>query len=126
MNPVDELYRRLARIAKEEFLDIVASLELRGDRLRIHIVDGSFLDVWFSRTLPGKYAFHWERRHIDGTVYRWDNAAHRSIAGISTYPHHFHEASQRNVKPYRPKETWEDTLREILNYIRNKISAGYG
>ena len=83
---VDKLYLRLARLAEREFADVVEQVEVREDRLRLHIVDGSFIDVWFSRRIPCKYAFHWERRHIDGTVYRWDNAAHRRIEGWKPSP----------------------------------------
>ena len=123
MNRVDRRYRVLAEMAWSEYPDIVVSAEPGKERLRLHLADGSFLDVWFSRSIEGKYAFHWERRHIDGTVYRWDNAAHRSLAGITTFPHHFHEGSQRNVKPFKPRNTWEDTLREILDYVREKLRA---
>jgi len=65
----DRLYLQLAHIAEREFPDIVEHVETRKDRLRLYIVDGSFIDVWFSRRIPCKYAFHWERRHIDNAVY---------------------------------------------------------
>ena len=84
-------------------------------------MDGSFTDVWFSRRIPCKYAFHWERRHIDGTVYRWDNAAHRRVEGLETFPHHFHEGSQHSIRPFRVKETVEDTLRVVLEYVRRRV-----
>ena len=42
---VDELYVRLARIVEEEFPNIIEHAEIRRDRLRLHITDGSFLDV---------------------------------------------------------------------------------
>jgi len=106
---------------EREYPDVIISIDLRSDRLRVYFVDNSFLDIWFSRRIPGKYAFHWERRSVNGTVYRWDNAAHRSAANVDTYPHHFHEGYQSNIRPFEPKSIWEDTLREILNYIRDKI-----
>jgi len=95
--------------------------EVRIDRLRIYFRDGSFLDVWFSRSIPGKYAFHYERRHLDGRVYRWDNAAHSRVKGIPTFPHHFHNGSQSNVQPYMPKESVEETFHDILNWIKARI-----
>ena len=55
---VDRLYHRLACIAEKEFPDIVEQAEIRRDRLRLYIADGSFIDVWFSRRIPCKYAFH--------------------------------------------------------------------
>jgi hypothetical protein len=118
---IDALYLRLVKVIKEEYPDVALSIDLRDDRLRVYFVDNSFLDIWFSRRIPGKYSFHWERRNVNGTVYRWDNAAHRSVTGIDTFPHHFHESSQSNVKPFKPESEWEDTLRDILNFIRDKI-----
>jgi len=118
---VDRLYSRLARIAEEEFPDIVEQAETRKDRLRLHIIDGSFIDIWFSRRILCKYAFHWERRHIDNTVYRWDNAAHRRLERLETFPHHFHEGGQHNIRPFKPRENMGDTLRTILEYIRQRI-----
>ncbi|ACB07441.1 toxin-antitoxin system TumE family protein [Candidatus Korarchaeum cryptofilum] len=118
---IDALYLRLVKVIKEEYPDVALSIDLRDDRLRVYLVDNSFLDIWFSRRIPGKYSFHWERRNVNGTVYRWDNAAHRSVTGINTFPHHFHESSQLNVKPFKPESEWEDTLRDILNFIRDKI-----
>ena len=57
---VSKLYSRLTRIAEEEFPDIVEYVEVREDKLRLHIIDNSFIDIWFSRRIPCKYAFHWE------------------------------------------------------------------
>ena len=121
MSSAYELYSKLAHIAELEYPDIVVSAELKADRLRIHFLDGSFLDVWFSQTIPGKYAFHWERRHVNGSVYRWDNAAHKSIQHIDTFPHHLHEGKQENVKSFKPKPSWENTFKAILNYVKEKL-----
>ncbi len=118
---VDYLYRKLARIAEKEFPEIVEYAEVREDRLRLHIIDNSFLDIWFSRRIQCKYAFHWERRHLDNTVYRWDNAAHKTLEKIETFPHHFHEGTQYNIQPFKPKKSMDETLREILRYISQRI-----
>ena len=41
-------YSELAKIAKEEFFDVVLHTQIIVGKLRLHIVDGSYLDVWFS------------------------------------------------------------------------------
>lgn len=41
----------LARIAEEEFPDIIEQ-RLKRDRLRSHIADGSLLNAWLSRRIP--------------------------------------------------------------------------
>jgi len=121
---IDALYQELARIAEEEYPHIVKDADILNDRLRLYLIDDSFLDVWFSRRIPCKYAFHWERRHINGSVYRWDNARHSKLRHISTFPHHLHEGSQQNVTPFQPEDTMEDTLRRILDYIIKTLTKG--
>ena len=66
-----KVYLELESIAKE-FSEIVVDTRMiklpSGEplKLRVYILDGSFLDVWIS--ISGKYSYHWERRHIDGAV----------------------------------------------------------
>jgi hypothetical protein len=36
----------------------------------------------------------WERRHIDGTIYRHDNMPHAQWQGVSSFPKHFHVGDQ--------------------------------
>lgn len=77
--------------------DIIAGAELVGagtaQKTRITCKDGSYLDVWFSET--GRYSYHWERRHVDGTVFRFDNAPHHPY--ISTFPHHLHNGNEEDI-----------------------------
>jgi len=78
---------RLREIAEVEFADIVVEAFSPGiNELRIILTDGSFVDVWFSLKLQGRYSFHWERRAIDGTIYRHDNAPHRRWEGAAVKP----------------------------------------
>ena len=54
---------RLREIAQMEFVDIVVEAIIPDiNELRIILADGSFVDVWFSLKLQGRYSFHWERR----------------------------------------------------------------
>ena len=60
---------RLRQIAEVEFVDIVVEAVIPDiNELRIILTDGSFVDVWFSLTLQGRYSFHWERRALDGQI----------------------------------------------------------
>jgi len=67
-------------MSQTEYPDIVEDAQTHHtpagtpQKLRIHITDGSYLDVWLSHT--AKYSYHWERRHINGKQYRHDNAPH--------------------------------------------------
>ena len=54
---------RLRDIAEVEFSDIVSeAISPDINELRIILHDGSFVDVWFSLKLLGRYSYHWERR----------------------------------------------------------------
>jgi len=67
----------------------------------------------------GKYSLHWERRHINGTIYRYDNALHWK--NVSTFPDHFHDGSEKKGTPsYLPKDPLK-ALKWILEFIRSKI-----
>ena len=92
-------------------------------KLRVHLTDESFIDVWISRRLPNRYAVHWERRHVDGTIYRWDNTPHEVHKRISTFPHHFHEGRDDMVRPYRYPGSLEELLREVLEYVKRKVGG---
>jgi len=75
MNKVDA--EPLREIAEVEFSDIVKEAVISDiNELRIMLKEGSFIDVWFSLKLVERYSYHWERRAIDGTIYRHDNAPH--------------------------------------------------
>ena len=53
-----KLYGELSTIALIEFTDIVDSTRIVENNLRIFLVDGSYIDVWFSIRRPGTFAFH--------------------------------------------------------------------
>ena len=49
---------RLREIAEVEFADIVAEAFVPDvNELRIILTDGSFVDVWFSLKLTGRYSY---------------------------------------------------------------------
>jgi len=87
----------LRRIAEVEFSTVVACTDILSEKLRIVLVDNSFVDVWLSRKLANRFGFHWERRHLDGTIYRYDNFPDVAWREVPTYPAHFHEGAQEHV-----------------------------
>lgn len=94
--------RRLRDVLVDRFPDLVAGVSLPGtNRLRVLVRDGSIVDVWFSLWLEDRYSYRWERRAIDGTLYRCDNAPHKRWASVKTFPHHFHCAgsAHRAARP---------------------------
>ncbi len=77
---IEMIYRWLLEECLKEFSDIIDDLELIRTssgvpvKVRVMMIDSSFLEIYWSES--GKYSLHYERRHIDGTIYRHDNAPH--------------------------------------------------
>ena len=111
---------RLREIAEVEFPDVVAeALILDLNELRIILTDSSFVDVWFSLKLHSRYSYHWERKAIDGKIFRHDNAPHKRWEFVPTFPRHFHNGSETHVEESRISELPEDALRDFLSFVRD-------
>ena len=120
MNLVD--VERLCEIAEIEFADIVLEAFSPGaNEARILLTDGSFIDVWFSLKLQNRYSFHWERRALDGTLYRHDNAPHKRWEAAPTFPHHFHDGAEDSVTASYLSRSPEQALRQFLEFARNRL-----
>ena len=118
---------QLRDIAEVEFTDIVVEAFIPDlNELRIILAHGSFVDVWFSLKLQGRYSFHWERRAIDGTIYRHDNAPHRRWESVATFPRHFHNGSETNVSESHLSPVPETALREFLAFVRATLGTSAG
>lgn len=124
--PILQTYRALRTIALNEFHDIVVSADIMtlhtGDplKLRLDIVDGSFVDVYIS--VSGRYSYHWERRLTPaGGLYRHDNAPHRRWRHVPTFPKHFHDGREDNVVESHISDDPEQALREFLAFVRRKL-----
>jgi len=124
--PISAIYEHLRQIASEEFRDIIVSTVIEalptGDprKLRLHVVDGSFVDVFVS--LAGRYSTHWQRTEAAGsTLYRHDNAPHASWRAVSTCPKHFHDGSEQNVVASHLSSDPQIALREFCIYVRHTL-----
>jgi len=116
-----KLYGELSTIALIEFTDVVESTRIVENKLRIFLVDGSYVDVWFSIRRPGTFAFHWERRGVNGTIYRYDNVPDKRARGLPTFPKHFHEGSEDNIVGRDFGERPHDILRNFLRYVKERL-----
>jgi len=122
MNQVN--IKRLREIAEVEFSDIVKEAMISDvNELRIMLKEGSFIDIWFSLKLVERYSYHWERRAIDGTVYRHDNAPHRRWNRVTIFPKHFHDGSETNVMASHLSEQPEKAIREFLIFVQALIDV---
>jgi len=112
----------LQEIAELEFADIVLDVFVPDlNEIRIILTDGSFIDVWFSLKLSDRYSYHWERRAVDGTIYRHDNAPHKRWASIETFPQHFHNGTEDRVVKSNLSLEPEQALRQVLTFAQKKL-----
>lgn len=116
-------YQILRTVAQDEFAHIVTGSLLVGGTvlkprvLRLNLSDRSYLDI---RLATDGYAFHWERRSQDSTLYRWDDAPHHRE--VMTFPHHLHSGSESHVlDSHIPITSAESALRYVLGFIEEKI-----
>ena len=117
-----QVYSALQALARMEFADIVMDSEIMllssGDpaRLRLTLIDASFLDVHLS--LTNRYSYHWDRRLVSGRIYRHDNAPHSSWLQVSTYPKHFHNGADNVVEESYISSDPPTALRDFLVFAQ--------
>ncbi|MGC9444913.1 MAG: toxin-antitoxin system TumE family protein [Candidatus Methanospirareceae archaeon] len=122
---ISETYKELSEVAIREFGDIVVeteTLKLPSGvplKLRLRLVDNTFVDVWISPT--GKYSYHWEQGEVRGLIFRHNNAPHKRWEYIKTFPKHFHNGSEDNVVESHICDDYDEALREFLSFIRGKV-----
>ena len=112
---------RIKRIVDIEYARIVVSSEIFHNKLRIFITDGSFADTWFSTRIPGRFSYHWEKRHIDGRIYRHDNFPDPRWEKLPTFPKHFHNGSQEGVKESQISDDPMKAIRQFMEFIQERI-----
>ena len=119
---LEELFNRIVEVVLVEFSDIVVDAQLRFtssgsvERLRVFLKDESFLDVWLSAS--GKYSYHWEHRHVRGLMHRHDNAPHSKWNAVKTFPKHFHDGNEDNVKESNIPDDPVSATNYFLNFVR--------
>lgn len=120
---LDDVYREFLTKVLPRFRHIVTRtipVFLRGVLVKFRVVlrDGSYIDVYWSPS--GKYSYHWERRHVDGTVYKWDNARHHRE--LRTFPHHVHYGREDDVRESDIPRDPVDALIYVLKFAEKRLS----
>ena len=116
----------LKRISAVEFADIVKIARILDYKLRITLIDNSFIDVNLSKRLAGKFGFHWECMAPGGSFYRYDNFPDQNWKSVSTFPYHFHNGSQECVEASPFPLDIIDGFRGFLNFVRGKLRETNG
>ncbi len=123
-----QIYSDQLELAEVEFAHVLEAGEIVQtpggfpQKLRLNIIDGSVIDVFLSSS--GRYSYHWERRPLDGTLYRHDNAPHVRWRHIETFPKHFHNGSEvdQDCEGSHISDQPEEALREFLRFVEEKLA----
>ncbi len=117
-------YSPLIRLALDEYRDIVTHAQDLNENVRLHLNDGTYVDVWYSVRRPEpRFAFHWERRAKDGTIWRHDNIPDAKWSSLGSFPKHFHAGSEENVIESNLGDDPQTALREFLFFVRNQLQG---
>ena len=124
---LEDLFNQIIELTFTNFSDIVIGSQLilsdsgSIEKLRVFLKDETFIDVWLSTS--GKYAYHWEQRHVRGLIHRHDNAPHSKWKKINTFPKHYHDGKEDNVKesdiPDDPLSAMDYFLSFARNFMKN-------
>jgi len=116
-----EVYKLICGVAEREYADIVQRTSFDDESARIYFVDGSFLEVWLYRgeSLMQRYAFHWERRHVNGKIFRHDNAPHVRWREVKTFPKHFHYETESNAIESHIPDDPISAAKYFLKFVRD-------
>ncbi|MBI4650173.1 hypothetical protein HY745_02595 [Candidatus Desantisbacteria bacterium] len=111
----------LKRIAEIEFSDIVKTTYQYEYKLRIILINNTFIDVYLSQKLHNKFGFHWECKDKKKTIYRYDNFPDMNWQSISTFPYHFHNGAQDSVEASPFPLTAIEGFRAFMKFVKNKL-----
>ena len=117
----DEIYTQLTQLSLCDFADIVEATKIVEGKLRILLTDGSYIDVWLSLKKEGVYAYHWERRAIDGSVYRHNNLPDKTARKLNTFPKHFHNGTEKKIVESHISDDPIEAVKSFLEFVRNVI-----
>ena len=117
------VYKELVLIAEEQFSDIVLSADImftssnRAQKLRVSLIDDTFVDIWL--TLDGRYSYHWHS--FEKFIYRHDNAPHEKWNFVSTFPKHCHDGKEKNVTASDIPDDYRRAMQFFMGKVREKL-----
>jgi len=124
-----EKFAKFARIAEVEFSDIVLSTQDLGHKLRIYLKDKTFIDFFYTSKLKiQRFSIHWEKTHIDKSIFRLDNTPDKKWGKVATFPIHFHNRAYNHVEaaPFAidQKASLESVFRGFLSFVQERMGNG--
>lgn len=109
-------------IVEDQFLDIVIEFfKPSPEKIRLILKDKSFIDIRLSRNIENRFDFHWERIHIDNTIYRYDNLHDVKFKKLKTFPFHFHQKTESKVIASPFSKTLPKAFIDFMEFVRKEI-----
>ena len=112
------LLLEIERMIQVELNDFIYSSQILRNKLRIIFVDQSFVEIFKSNNIKDRWAFHWERKHVDGTIYRHDNIPHKAWENTESFPWHYHYKNENNVIKSDFTNDIIKNIKILINFIR--------
>lgn len=119
---MDKDLKEASKIIENQFLDIVQDILLPSEeKLRLILKDESFIDIRISQKAKNRFDFHWERGHIDKTIFRYDNFPDTRFKKLKTFPYHFHFQKENKVVESNFRKSLPSALIDFMKFVRNKM-----
>lgn len=116
-------YRQILEVAEHKFPELVVAFRDFGHKIRLYLVDESYIDVYLGGPeFRGRFSFHWERRHIDGEFYRYDNFPNTKWKNLDSFPYHFHKGSQNKVVESEFRRRPLNAFYDFMEFVKESIS----
>ncbi len=101
-----------------ELKNIIRASKITRNKLRFTFSDQSFVEIYKSDNITNRWAFHWEREHVDGMIYRYDNVPHKSWEKIESFPWHYHYKSEENVIKSEFSNDIIQNVRKLIKFAK--------
>lgn len=111
----------IKRIAEVQFSDIVNTTFMIGQKLRIVLINNSYIDTYISKKNLDRFGFHWECMDEKKIIYRYDNYPDKNWQFIETFPYHFHNGSQNKVETSPFSLNILDGFRDFMTFVRKHL-----
>ena len=114
----------IEEIVQNNFLDIVTDiLKPSEEKLRIILKDESFIDARISQTVCNRFDFHWERRHIDKTIFRYDNFPDIHFKHLKSFPGHLHFQKEDKVIEAKFRKSLPFAFVDFMKFVKKKFNS---
>ena len=114
----------IEEIVQDSFLDIVADIfRPSEEKLRIVLKDKSFIDARISQTAHNRFDFHWERRHLDKTIFRYDNFPDTRFKHLKSFPDHLHFQKEDTVVESKFRKSLPFAFIDFMKFVKEKYNS---